>query len=326
MRGLRERATAGAALVLAALVACGDDTGVDVPDRTPVEYGGGEFTQRIVSGGAARAYLVVVPPSAVPETPAPVLFVFHGTPQTVEGVQAMSDMDQVAGDRGWIVVYPKALYNRWASIPGFFPATAGQNDELFMRDILDFLDEDLNIDRTRVYAIGFSNGATMTHRVACSMAYEVAAVASVGATLSAALAQTCSHPRPLPMVLFLGDEDEEFPWEGVVGNADVGLSGEETAHWWADRNACGDAEQVTQLPDTADDGTTVERWDFPCDGGAETPFYVIRGGGHTWPGSPVVLDPAQYGRTTRDISASQVAVDFFEDKRVPPTTQGALRP
>jgi polyhydroxybutyrate depolymerase len=89
------------------------------------------------------------------------------------------------------------------------------------------------------------------------------------------------------------------------------LSIEESVASWADRDGCtGDAE-ITPLPDTADDGTHVVREEHAdCDAGTAVVYYAIEGGGHTWPGSSSPSGGI-VGRTSRDVSASDLAVDFF---------------
>lgn len=302
--------------LLMCTVACGDDdepTAPAAPERTPLTYGGGEFQQTIEMGRWLRDYMVVVPPSATPAVPAPLLVVFHGSPQSVESIRNMSDMDAVAGDRGWIVVYPQSATERWAVLNFTYPATAGQDDVTFMRRIVDLTSQDLNIDPARIYAAGFSNGALFTHRVACSLADLFAAVASVGATMTARVAADCLPPRPVPAVLFLGDQDGQFPWNGLRLQFETAFSADDTATWWSLLNQCRGARTVSQLPDAADDGTRVERWSYrECARDADVDFYAVYGGGHTWPGSPVVLPEATFGRTTRDISASEIAVEFLE--------------
>ena len=307
-------------VVLVLTVGCGGDSQPTapepMPERIPLTYGGGEFFQLTEMGRWIRTYQVVVPPSATPNTPAPLLMVFHGAPQSVESIRRMSDMDRVAGDRGWIVVYPAAATERWAVLDFTYPATEGQDDVSFMRRIIELTSQDLNIDQDRIYAAGFSNGALFTHRIACSLADRFAAVASVGATMQASVAADCLPPRPVPAVLFLGDQDSQFPWQGIQGQFDFGLSGDETAEWWSLLNECQDARTVTEVPGE-DDGTLVERWRHAdCAQGASVDFYAVYGGGHTWPGSPVVLPEATFGRTTRDISASEIAVDFLEGYRL----------
>lgn len=312
----RARGSGLLAVLAMTLLGCGDD-GITVPEDDPLEYGGGEFEQAILSGDQRRGYLVVVPPSARPETPAPLLLVYHGRPQSVESIRAVSDMDRVAGDRGWIVVYPRAVAvsQGWAVADGLPPATNGQDDVLFTHDIIRAVSEELNVDLDRVYATGFSNGSQMVMRLACQLGDELAAVAPVAGTITARIAHGCSWPRPLPLVTFLGDEDRQFPWRGADVGFDVVVSGEETAAWYAERNACTDPRDDTELPDTADDGTTVTRWTWDdCGGDAEVRFHAIFGGGHTWPGSPVTFDPGIFGRTSREISASEIIVEFFADR------------
>ena len=40
-------------------------------------------------------------------------------------------------------------------------------------------------------------------------------------------------------------------------------------------------------------------------------LYTVLGGGHTWPGSPVVLSAGTFGPTTGAISATGLMLAFF---------------
>ena len=78
---------------------------------------------------------------------------------------------------------------------------------------------------------------------------------------------------------------------------------------WRSRNGCQDTPDVREMPDLFDEGTVVQRWDYAgCR--AETLFYRIEGGGHTWPGSPVNLNPA-LGVKSLDLVATDSIVVFF---------------
>ncbi len=109
-----------------------------------------------------------------------------------------------------------------------------------------------------------------------------------------------------------GTADPEFPWTGRVGDLGSSLGGEETAEVWARRNGCGDPV-ATLLPDEADDGTRVERREYTsCE--APLTFYVVEGGGHTWPDASVEFSDA-LGPMTRDINASALILSFLETGR-----------
>ena len=91
------------------------------------------------------------------------------------------------------------------------------------------------------------------------------------------------------------------------------LGGAGSAQWWAMNNGCQPQRTTTALPHLADDGTSVERWDYAeCAAGSGFVFYKILGGGHTWPGAPLNLNLSRgLGRKSRDLDASRVMVDFF---------------
>jgi polyhydroxybutyrate depolymerase len=80
----------------------------------------------------------------------------------------------------------------------------------------------------------------------------------------------------------------------------------------AARNGCDPTPTDTQLTDEV-----IHRV-YQCPTDADVEFYIVVGGGHTWPGSefsraiaPVV------GYTTFDIDASQLAWEFFEQFQLP---------
>jgi poly(3-hydroxybutyrate) depolymerase len=54
---------------------------------------------------------------------------------------------------------------------------------------------------------------------------------------------------------------------------------------------------------------SIARTTRGCSGGAELDFYIVNGGGHTWPGAPV-----EFGSTkSLEINASELLAEFFSD-------------
>ena len=262
--------------------------------------------------GASRAYRVYVPEGAVGDRP--LLLVFHGATQTSVGAELMTWLYPVADEAGYIVAYPQATGDYWNtpnSPVGFWNVP----DVPFVDRVIDDVDARYGVDRSRIYATGFSNGAIFTEVLACTRGDRLAAVAIVGAGLSTQVADTCPWIRPVPALFFLGDADPQFFWDnGLASNTGM-YGGTGSADWWASNNGCDDEPTTHDLPDSAADDTTVERWEYEgC--AAEFVFYRIRGGGHTWPGSPINLGAA-LGRKTRDLSASRLMVEFFDRHTLP---------
>ena len=128
----------------------------------------------------------------------------------------------------------------------------------------------------------------------------------------------CTPPSAVPMLMINGTDDPQFPWDGVEldlplveGVSQVPIL-EHVAHW-VDLNGCGAVPQVEALPDRHDDGTTAERWTYAgC--GAETVFYKIQGGGHTWPGMVVDFGPG-LGTKSLEVDATDEIATFLIRQR-----------
>ena len=72
---------------------------------------------------------------------------------------------------------------------------------------------------------------------------------------------------------------------------------------WAAYNGCGKQFTDTRL------GSEVRRRTWKgCKAGGAATFYIIDGGGHTWPGS---IPLPGLGPTTKQINASAVIWKFF---------------
>jgi polyhydroxybutyrate depolymerase len=180
----------------------------------------------------------------------------------------------------------------------------------FVADLIDAIDTDLSIDRSRVYLTGFSRGALLAMKMACQRPELVAAVAPVGAPVRTSIVGGCQGLGPMPALFMLGTEDQFYPWEGYTDGGETIYGGEESGAWWAEKNGCEAQPVITELPDGEDDGTTVQQWVYPgCASGGPLEFYAIQGGDHTWPGSP--YDQGFLGRVSFDIVASPIIVTFL---------------
>jgi polyhydroxybutyrate depolymerase len=187
-------------------------------------------------------------------------------------------------------------------------------DVTFISDLIDMLEAEYNIDPTRIYADGLSNGGGMSFAVSCRLSYRVAAVGAVAA------AQTlpwdwCGDSRPVPMVAFHGTDDRIVPYEGGPSgdpfNPIMFPAVRDWAASWARRNRCGPNPIESAV---AADVTRLEYTD--CADEAAVVLYTIRGGGHSWPGG-TPLPQWIVGPTSRSIDASSQMWAFFREHRLP---------
>jgi polyhydroxybutyrate depolymerase len=287
-------------------------------------------------GSRGRAWIVYVPPNYNPARPTPLVVVLHGRPSNAASMAAITQFNAVADRHGFIVVYPDGLDNQWATHfdligsdvrLGGMRSVAPQDDVEFLTNLADDLRRDFNIDPARMYVTGFSNGGFMTLRMACSASARFAAFAEVGSALYNEMTQICGRGRPAPLLLMHGSVDPSIPYEGVtIRNPDGGdpiritLSVQNTVAFFINRNGCSLAGERATLRELGQSpGTHVIRFTpRGCPDNSQIVFYLVNGGGHTWPG--VGNLPESLGPTNMDINAGEVIWDFFSRQRLPNAT------
>lgn len=276
----------------------------------------GDHTRLLDVDGRSRSYLVHVPPGYDRQHPTPIVLVLHGASMNAHVMTEFCGLNGKADQAGFVAVYPNGT-----GLAGLFlvfyagglegPLAEGRpNDVTFVARLLDDLATVVNVDPKRVYAAGLSNGGMMCYRLAAELPDRFAAVASVAGTMT----KDCRPQRPIPILHFHGTADRIVPMDGpALGVPDFLQlhSVDETMRIWTRVNGCPEQPQQVDLPDTADDGMTVQRRTWgPGRDGAEVVLLVIKGGGHTWPGRDPRLE--LLGPGTRDINANDLIWEFFQ--------------
>ncbi len=236
------------------------------------------------SGGFLRTYQVHLPPE-YEDKRLPVVIVLHGGGGSASGVRALTSFDGVADLWDFMAVYPDGWLGSWAEGCDCTNAdTAGVDDVRFISELIDELDAQLGIDRSRVYATGYSAGGFMMHKLACDLTDQLAAVASVAGTLPGPLSETCEPSGKIPFMMIHGTGDQVVPYDGAPdrGNFTL-LSVDSSAQFWADSNGCSE-----RLPSELEVGGLTagievwsETWDCPTD--SEVMLYRVVDGPHQWP-------------------------------------------
>lgn len=296
-----------------------------------LEPGRTEVTVR--SGGRDRTYVRYVPEGLAARQPAPLIVDFPAySPASLEesfsGFTKPDKAGRVKADGvGAVVVTPEPVNGAGALLTWNYVGTTGwTDDQLFVTDLLDHVEDTACIDPDRVLATGFAVGAVFASITACEQAERFAALATVSGLYSPA---GCNPTKALPVLSFHGTGDRFIPFDGSVGSgaAGLGLSPETTSGLifmasrkgarassaaWADHDGC----RMNAEDEPVADGVTREIWSG-CDSASTVELYVIDGGEHTWPGSNgMVALEGLLGPVSDDIVATDVIWDFF-DAHVP---------
>ena len=163
-----------------------------------------------------------------------------------------------------------------AGLEGYLGERRTIADIRFISDLIDALDADYNIDRTRIYANGYSSGGAMANLLACRLADRFAAIGTV-ATAHLSF-DVCGDLQPLPLIAFHGTADSQVPFEGGTSVMSGDEPWDSVRSWtagWAQRNGCG------RTPDESAIAADVTRLEYSdCESGAIVVLYTVEDGGH----------------------------------------------
>lgn len=271
-------------------------------------------TLRFTLDGLEREVLVITPEH--PARPAPLILVLHGVLETGPRMAATTRhrFDALAEEHGFVVAYPSAVHRVWnvGEGPGAARLLPQRDDLAFLDQIIAVINSRSEIDPSRIFIAGFSQGGILGLSYACKRPGAVAGVAVVGMTLPQMLRDDCTAAPAFAVMVAHGTDDPIVPFDGGPIISGLGsrmqlLSHDATLAFFAGRAGC-EAHGATVEIDALDDGTSVRRSDWA---GCDVPVrgYRIEGGGHKWPsGGP---DLPFIGRETMEIDGATEIWEFF---------------
>jgi polyhydroxybutyrate depolymerase len=295
--------------------------------------------------GADRWYLLTTPPPSTPDPTVPgaatdatlpsvarpLVVDFHGLAEGAAIHATTSGFGTVGQHDGFVVAFPDGTGNpvQWDT-----SSQSGANPDLqFVTAMLDQLESTQCIDTSRVYASGFSDGSFMVSLLACTMSDRFAAI---GAVSGLQLPVPCPATRHVPIVAFHGTADPILYFNGGIGtdtlNRALGRGGPApadstttttrptdlhgpgypaTVQAWAVKDGCSPRSSDSRI------ASRVVLRTYRCPARTGVEFYIILGGGHSWPGSTFSQAISSItGYTTFEIDATTAMWAFFRQFRL----------
>lgn len=245
------------------------------------------LNESMLHDGVTREYIVYIPAVYNGSKPAPILFNFHGYRNSANSQMSYGNMRAVADTAGFILVYPQGTLfwgsSHWNVGSWTFGSTA--DDIGFTEAMIDTLAANYNIDLNRVYSCGYSNGGYFSFVLACQLSAKIAAIGSVGGTMSTETYNSCNPSHPTPIVTIHGTDDATVSYYGGKPYNSESIADVNT--YWANHNNTMLSPIVSNLPNiNTSDGSTVELSLYNNgDNCTSVEHYRVIGGDHAWPGS-----------------------------------------
>ncbi|NJD17730.1 MAG: hypothetical protein FIA95_00370 [Gemmatimonadetes bacterium] len=278
------------------------------------EEGEGEVGVWVHSGLYNREYEVHVPPNVAQGDRRPLVVFLHGEGDTGPAFRRRLKADAVTDARRLITVWPTGLQGTWTvgcAVPCTLAEAMLADDIRFVRTLVKRLASALPVDTSRVYIIGFSQGAQLAQHIACRSDFVPAGVGVVAGQIFRSVAQTCAPGGAFPVGIVHGTEDPLAAYMGF-GPGAVVMSVPETVMAWMDQMGCGGEPSLEIRPDTAGDYTITNVFRFPgCRPGSALVLYQVLDGGHTWPGRTGPW-PVLSGVTSRSIDATWELLELLQ--------------
>jgi polyhydroxybutyrate depolymerase len=196
---------------------------------------------------------------------------FHGNGSSGMQEQSGSGWQQKADREGFIVAFPDGVGNGWNVGNCCGRALSEKIDDVgFARAIVAAVSGAACIDPKRIYATGISNGAGLSHRLACEAADVFAAIAAASADL---VTDPCTPARPISELSVRGESDTLVAYAGgntgSTGWYSPGAKG--TLELWKTIDGC------SGLPEKTLEYCETYRG---CRGGVEVTLCSLPGTGH----------------------------------------------
>lgn len=146
---------------------------------------------------------------------APLVVMLHGYGNTAESFRSMVHFEEEANALGYAVVYVTGAVN-----PGDSTSSIGWNSGIsidgnddvgFLISLAKYLQEEYSFDENRTFAVGFSNGAFMTHRLAMEASDTYAAFVSVAGIMPESIWNERKELNEVSFFQITGEKDDVVP-------------------------------------------------------------------------------------------------------------------
>ncbi len=229
-----------------------------------------------------------------------VIFMLHGYGSGAENFRLDTKMDEVARERGYVVVYVTGSKNeqdKTSSIGWNSGIGDSSSDDLgYLKSLAGYMQDKYGLTREETFVTGFSNGGFMTYRIAVEGQDSFAAVASVAGMMPQAMWELKPDRLSVSLLQVSGSKDDVVPMNSN-GSAKYAKAPaiEDVLDYFAVANGLTKADTIAlsekaELIKRFEEGSHEQVWSV-----------LIRDGRHSWPQEDLC-----------GFSVRELILDFFD--------------
>ena len=184
-----------------------------------------------------RYYFIYKPDNLNSSISVPVLFALHGYGSSALSHLTYTNYFPLADRDNFIVIYPQGATTPTLSAHwnvGGWTSKSTVKDIEFIETIIDLVKDKIQIDETRIYSSGMSNGGYMSYSLACNLSSKIAAIASVTGSMTPDNFDDCSPSSPRSILQIHGLQDFVVPYVGSSGSKSI----QDVIDFWVNHNSC----------------------------------------------------------------------------------------
>ena len=244
--------------------------------ETTVETG--LSSQSMMYDNENREYLIYIPQDYNNNnSPMPILFAFHGFGGYNQYFINTADFRSLADQFNFIAVYPQGLVcgdgTTWNTNPPGGDNKCSQDDIGFFGALLYEISGNYNIDASKVFLTGYSNGADFSYSMACYQSSLVTAIAPVSGLMPMNNSSECQPSHATSLMIFNGTNDFSRPYNGIAGYM---MGVDQTVAYWSQYN------NTDSSPQTNFEGQIENYTYLNGDNDTIVDLFKIVNGDHDW--------------------------------------------
>ena len=250
-----------------------------------VDFFGNPVKQTYYCTISNREFYIYIPSTYSKEdSPYPLLFSLHGYTSYALWNLSYTGFQSIADEEKFIIIYPQgSILNSTGETHwnvGGWTIGSKSEDINFINDLIDWTHLKYNIDLSRVYSVGMSNGGFMSYHLACNLSDRIAAIGSVTGSMTPETLETCEPEHPTPVIQIHGKLDFTVPYNGNSYMMPIN----DVIQYWNDFNDC--SQSPINFPISDNDGDNyrglISRYEN-CLNEVSFELYLLDKLGHEWP-------------------------------------------